>query len=48
MDEGDVLLFDDKIDCKEVDKKVDSEKEFKEVDDSAVVRTRSGRVSKST
>ena len=48
IDEGDVLLFDDKIAGKEVDKKVDGEKKTGVVDDSAVVRTRSGRVSKST
>ena len=47
LDEGDVLLFDDKIAGKEVDKKVDGEKTVV-VDDSAVVRIRSGRVSKST
>ena len=48
IDEGDMLLFDDKIAGKEVDKKVDGEKKTVLVDDSAVVRTRSGRVSKST
>ena len=48
IDEGDVLLFDDKIAGKEVDKKVDGEKKTMVVDDSAVVRTRSERVSKST
>ena len=48
IDEGDMLLFDDKIAGKEVDKKVDGEKKTVVVDDSAVVRTRSGRVSKST
>ena len=35
--EGDVLLFDDKIACKAVDKKVHSEKEAEAVDNSAVV-----------
>ena len=44
----DLLLFDDKIPCKEVDKKVDNEKQAEAVDDSAVVRARSGCVSKST
>ena len=48
IDEGDVLLFDDKIAGKEVDKKVDGEKKTVVVDYTAVVRTRSGRVSKST